>query len=94
MDISVWNTISDYFELGIGSSINGRALENTCAGISGARTLGTVIVVGETTLEHLETAVVNGDTGYRPQSVLARNRYRGKYRRRDSNPHEMQGLQS
>lgn len=93
MVISAWNTIPDYLALGIGSSITGQALENTCAGISGARTLGTVIVVGETTPEHLEITIVSGDTGNRPQSVLVRNRYGDKYGRRDENPREMQGLQ-
>lgn len=82
--ISAWITIPDYLALGIGSSIPGRALDNTCAGISGSETLGTFVVVGETTPQHLEITVADSATGSRPLSVLTRNRYGEKYGQQDS----------
>lgn len=82
--IAVWGTVPDYLALGIGSSVAGQGLKNTCAGISGTETLGAVVVVGETTPQHLEICLV--ESGTRPQSVLAPDRYGDKFGCRDSVP--------
>lgn len=84
--IAAWGTVPDYLALGIGSSIVGQGLKNTCAGISGTETLGAVVVVGETTPKHLEISLVERATQQRPQSVLVEDRYGDKYGCRDSTP--------
>lgn len=84
--IAAWGTVPDYLALGIGSSIDGQGLKNTCAGISGTETLGAVVVVGETTPKHLEISLVERVTQQRPQSVLVEDRYGDKYGCRDPTP--------
>lgn len=75
--ISAWNTVPDYLALGIGSSISGHELENTCAGISGKETLKILVAVGVTTSEHLAISMVGEavdelDSEGHPRPVLTR----------------------
>lgn len=95
--ISAWDTIPDYMALGIGSFIAGKGLKNTCAGISGTKTLGTLVVVGETTPQHLEITLpghTKDTTSDRhPKSVLTRDRYGDKYGYRDSGPRRKEKLE-
>lgn len=58
--IKAWTTVPEYLALGLGSTQDG-ALENTCAGISGAQSLRTIVKVGVTTPEHLELHVGGND---------------------------------
>lgn len=60
--ITAWDTIPDYLALGIGSTVTGRELENTCAGIMTTQTLGAKIIVGETSPQHLEVSLLAGST--------------------------------
>lgn len=99
--IAGWDTIPDYIALGIGSSITGRGLENTCAGISRTETLGTMVMVGETTFEHLEITLAGGDTPTTqaipgeqyPKSVFTRDRYGTKYGYRGDSPRRKEKLE-
>lgn len=70
--IKAWDTVPDYLALGLGSSVEGNGAENTCAGISEKRTLQKVVVVGETTSEHLEIILA---TEPLPKPVLNGTKY-------------------
>lgn len=61
-----WGTIPDYLALGLGSPLDQRGLENTCAGISSKRTFQTIVRVGARIPTYLEIAVLEPIAPPRP----------------------------
>lgn len=59
--IKAWSTVPEYLALGLGSTPQDGSLENTCAGITAAQSLRTIVKVGVTTPEHLELHVGGND---------------------------------
>lgn len=82
--INGWSTVPEYLALGLGSTLQDGVLGNTCAGITAAESLRTIVKVGTTTREHLELQV--GRTGLQPvlgrldakYGARAKSRHRGR----------------
>lgn len=54
--IKAWRSVPEYLALGIGSPSNQETLDDTCVGISGMRTLQTVVRIEERYPDHLEVS--------------------------------------